>query len=250
MVWKRPFGWPQDQSLLGGPRDRVLDRVLPRSDAVTETTILPRPPSVLMLPVTVENQYSDMLSAEPARHFDMRFSYIQRHLRRWDSLLDWIGTVNTVTFFRMRNMSGFSSTTWETVRRTPWIPKYSLARANYKILINQYDALWAMNERAQERCRRVTCTCHVGWKLPLEIPQSSTLKLESPYSSQDPKKRWSVRWRTCTDTPITLSKPHIISVSAHVANLSTISSAVPNILKWGVHVLTCIVTLYGHVEAT
>ena len=21
---------------------------------------------------------------------------------------------------------------------------------------------WAMNERAQERCRRVTCTCHVG----------------------------------------------------------------------------------------
>ena len=65
-----------------------------------------------------------------------------------------------------------------------------------------------MNERAQERCRRVTCTCHVGWKLPLEIPQSSTLKLESPYSSQDPKKRWSVQWRTCTDTPIALSKPH------------------------------------------
>ena len=32
-----------------------------------------------------------------------------------------------------------------------------------------------MNERAQERCCRVTCTCHVGWKLPLEIPQSSTL---------------------------------------------------------------------------
>ena len=26
----------------------------------------------------------------------------------------------------------------------------------------QYNALWAMNERAQERCRRVTCTCHVG----------------------------------------------------------------------------------------
>ena len=76
-------------------------------------------------------------------------------------------------------------------------------------LINdQYNALWAMNERAQERCRRVTCTCHVGWKLPLEIPQSSTLKLESPYSIQDPKKRWSVQWRTCTDTPIALSKPH------------------------------------------
>ena len=72
----------------------------------------------------------------------------------------------------------------------------------------QYNALWAMKERAQERCRRVTCTCHVGWKLPLEIPQSSTLKLESPYSSQDPKKRWSVQWRTCTDTPIALSKPH------------------------------------------
>ena len=26
----------------------------------------------------------------------------------------------------------------------------------------QYNALWAMNERAQERCLRVTCTCHVG----------------------------------------------------------------------------------------
>ena len=35
--------------------------------------------------------------------------------------------------------------------------------------------------------------------------------------------------RTCTDTPIALSKPHIISVSAHVTNLSTISSAVPKI---------------------
>ena len=28
--------------------------------------------------------------------------------------------------------------------------------------IYQYNALWAMNERAQERCRGVTCTCHVG----------------------------------------------------------------------------------------
>ena len=27
-----------------------------------------------------------------------------------------------------------------------------------------------------------------------------------------------MQWRTCTDTPIALSKPHIISVSAHVAN--------------------------------
>ena len=32
-------------------------------------------------------------------------------------------------------------------------------------------------------------------------------RLESPYSSQDPKKRWSVQLRTCTDTPIALSKP-------------------------------------------
>ena len=59
-----------------------------------------------------------------------------------------------------------------------------------------------------------------------------------------------MQWRTCIDTPIALSKPHIISVSAHVANLSTIRSAVPKIKKWGVHVFTCIVTLYGHVEAT
>ena len=29
-------------------------------------------------------------------------------------------------------------------------------------LFNQYNALWAMNERAQERCRGVTSTCHVG----------------------------------------------------------------------------------------
>ena len=29
-------------------------------------------------------------------------------------------------------------------------------------IMNQYNALWAMNERAHERCRRVTCTCHVG----------------------------------------------------------------------------------------
>ena len=28
--------------------------------------------------------------------------------------------------------------------------------------INQYNALWAKNERAQERCRRLSCTCHVG----------------------------------------------------------------------------------------
>ena len=28
--------------------------------------------------------------------------------------------------------------------------------------VYQHNALWAMNERAQERCRRVTCTCHVG----------------------------------------------------------------------------------------
>ena len=27
---------------------------------------------------------------------------------------------------------------------------------------SQYNALWTMNERAQERCRSVTCTCHVG----------------------------------------------------------------------------------------
>ena len=33
--------------------------------------------------------------------------------------------------------------------------------------------------------------------------------------------------RTCTDAPIALSKPHIISVSVNVTNLSTISSAVP-----------------------
>ena len=56
--------------------------------------------------------------------------------------------------------------------------------------------------------------------------------------------------RTCTDAPIALSKPHIISVSAYVTNLSTISSAVPKIWKRGVHVLTCIVTSHGHVEAT
>ena len=30
------------------------------------------------------------------------------------------------------------------------------------VAIYKYHALWAMNERAQERCHRVTCTCHVG----------------------------------------------------------------------------------------
>ena len=110
-----------------------------------------------------------------------------------------------------------------------WLVRPMYVHWGVQVIYYQYNALWAMNERAQERCRRVTCTCHVGWKLPLEIPQSSTLKLESPYSSQDPKKRWSVQWRTCTDTPIAFSKPHIISISAHVANLSTISSAVPKI---------------------
>ena len=39
----------------------------------------------------------------------------------------------------------------------------------------------------------------------------------------------SVHVRTCTDAPIALSKLHIILVSAHVTNLSTISSAVPKI---------------------
>ena len=28
----------------------------------------------------------------------------------------------------------------------------------YTPVLYQYNALWAMNERAQERCRRVTCT--------------------------------------------------------------------------------------------
>ena len=91
----------------------------------------------------------------------------------------------------------------------------------------QYNALWAMNERAQERCRRVSCTCHVGQKLTLEIPQSSTLNHH--IQAKTPKKRWSVQVRTCTDAPIALSKPHIILVSAHVTNLSAISSAVPKI---------------------
>ena len=92
---------------------------------------------------------------------------------------------------------------------------------------NQYNALWAMNERAQERCRRVSCTCHVGQKLTPEIPQSSTLN--HPIQAKTPKKKWSVQVRTCTDAPIALSKPHIILVSAHVTNLSAIGSAVPEI---------------------
>ena len=40
----------------------------------------------------------------------------------------------------------------------------------------------------------------------------------------------SVHVRMCTDAPIALSKPHIISISAHVTNLSTISSTVPKIM--------------------
>ena len=30
------------------------------------------------------------------------------------------------------------------------------------IYLYQYNALWAMNELAQERCRRVSCMCYVG----------------------------------------------------------------------------------------
>ena len=36
-------------------------------------------------------------------------------------------------------------------------------------------------------------------KLPLEIPQSSTLN--HPIQAKTPKKRWSVHVRTCTDAP-------------------------------------------------
>ena len=56
--------------------------------------------------------------------------------------------------------------------------------------------------------------------------------------------------RTCTDATIALSKLHIILVSAHLTNLSAISSAVPKIWKRGLRVLTCIVTPHGHVEGT
>ena len=38
---------------------------------------------------------------------------------------------------------------------------YSKLRVSL-IATNQYNALWAMNERAQERCRIVTYTCYVG----------------------------------------------------------------------------------------
>ena len=37
-----------------------------------------------------------------------------------------------------------------------------LKRCRCKMFYYQYNALWAKNERAQERCRRVSCTCHVG----------------------------------------------------------------------------------------
>ena len=53
---------------------------------------------------------------------------------------------------------------------------------------NQYDVLWAMNERAQERCRRVTCTFQVPSRLKVTSRNSTIIHLESPYSSQDPKK--------------------------------------------------------------
>ena len=53
--------------------------------------------------------------------------------------------------------------------------------------------------------------------------------MNHPIQAETLKRRWSVHVRTCTDAPIALSKPHIISVSVHVTNLSTISSVVPKI---------------------
>ena len=74
------------------------------------------------------------------------------------------------------------------------------------IIYYRYNALWAMNERAQERCRRVTCTCHVGWKLPIEIPQSSTLK--HPIQAKT-LKRVGVCNCTRALTPQLLCRSHI-----------------------------------------
>ena len=55
--------------------------------------------------------------------------------------------------------------------------------------------------------------------------------MNHPIQAETLKRRWSVHVRTCTDAPIDLSRPHIISVSVHVTNLSTISSAVPKIYR-------------------
>ena len=44
----------------------------------------------------------------------------------------------------------------------PGIVKFVSLVFQHCFAYNQYKALWAMNERAQEGCHRVTCTCHVG----------------------------------------------------------------------------------------
>ena len=109
-----------------------------------------------------------------------------------------------------------------------------------------------MNERPQERCRGTRSNLRVPCRLKVTSRNFTIINLESPYSSQDPKK--SVRVRTCTGAPIALSKPHIMSVSAHVTTLSTFSSAVPKIYietrRARAHVHNCIVTPHGRVEAT
>ena len=53
---------------------------------------------------------------------------------------------------------------------------------------------------------------HVPCRMKVTSRNSAIINFESPYSSQDPKKRMSVQLRTCTDTPIALSKPHHIGL--------------------------------------
>ena len=66
-----------------------------------------------------------------------------------------------------------------------WFPRPMLEGCQ-KIIYDryQYNALWAMNERAQARYRIVTYTCNVGYKLPVEIPQSilnHSIQAKSPF---------------------------------------------------------------------
>ena len=105
---------------------------------------------------------------------------------------------------------------------------------NYRQDMYQYRLVG--DERASAR-EVSQSKLHVSCRLKVNSRNSTIIHLESSISSQNPKKEVEcagvhVHLPNIARAPspnIALSKLHIILVSAHVTNLSAISSAVPKI---------------------